>query len=136
MSTQEIATDIWNHMMNGLVIKADTTNLYVTGQELYLKVSVNKEGVGSAETGMNVADSNIVLETETEEIVEEIIEKEPLEDAEKKGNSGVVFLFIGIGLLLIVGVILTILFIRKKKKKDMETEDVSECNEDFRIIRN
>lgn len=126
MSTQEIATDIWNDMMSGLVIKADTTNLYVTGQELYLKVSVNKEGVGSAEAGMNVADSNIVLETE--EIVEEIIEEEPLKNAERKGNSGFVFLFIGIGFFLIIGVILAILLIRKKKKKDGETEAVSEMN--------
>ncbi len=128
MSTQEIATDIWNDLMNGLVIKADTTNLYVTGQELYLKVSVNKEGVGSAEAGMNAYDSNIVFETETEEIVEETIEEEPLEDTESQGGNGLIFLFVGIGLLLIIGAILTIILIRKKKKKGAKTAAVSELD--------
>ena len=128
MNAQEIATEIWNDLMNGLVIKADTTNLYVTGQELYLKVSVNKEGVGSADAGMNAYDSNIVFETETEEIVEETIEEEPLEDIESKGGNGLVFLFVGIGLLLIIGAILMIVLIRKKKKKDAKKATVSELD--------
>lgn len=128
MNAQEIATEIWNDLMNGLVIKADTTNLYVTGQELYLKVSVNKEGVGSAEAGMNAYDSNIVFETE--EIVEETIEEEPLEYIESKGGNGLVFLFFGIGLFLVISVILTVIFIRKKKKKGAKTIEVSEMDTD------
>lgn len=131
LSGEDIATDIWNDFMSGLVIKTDTSNLYVTGQELYLKVSVDIEDVGDVEVGMNVADSDVVLEIEEEELTEEIeYVEETVEESRSTNNVGLLLLFIVIGLCIIVGILAVLVIRKKKKKKNVETNETENVEEE------
>lgn len=143
LSAEQIAEKIWTSVLGSQVITVDTQGLAPTGQELYLQVSVNAAGIGTASAGMNVADGNILSETpvETESGSEETtaaetesettgetgtLQEDPVPDPQ--GMNMLVVAGIGIGIVLLI-VILAAVFTRKKKKTakpDPQTEGIPE----------
>lgn len=134
LSAEQIAENIWTSVLGSQVITVDTQGLAPTGQELYLQVSVNVEGIGAASAGMNVADGNILSETpvETESGSEETeaaeTESETTmetgtlqeEHAPTQGMNMLVVAGIGIGIVLLIVILIAV--ITRKKKKTSEPE--------------
>ena len=145
MSAEQIAENIWNSVLEGQVITVDTNGLSPTGRELYLQVSVHADGIGTANTGINVPDGDVITESTVtgeeerpasgESISEEesIAEEEESQVAEetgtlqeepvRQGANVSLIACIGTGILIIV--ILAVL-VSKKRKKTAKQEPQSE----------
>lgn len=135
LTGEEIGDAIYGDMSGGLIVKADTSKLHVTGQEVYLQVEFSDEVYGSAEVSINAPDGNLIINNEEEiEIIEEVIEEESIEQAKKDNGMFMVLLIGGIVLFLVIIIVVLLLVLKKKKKQNEEflpdlNEDTDELSE-------
>ncbi len=128
MEPEEVAQDIQADLLAGQVITVDTSDLTVSGKEVYLQISVSGD-MGQASAGVNIPDKNIIIEkaveetsdaTEVTEATTEVVNGEP---SDKEGVSP---LAVGGIVGVVVALIILLICLTRKKKKNEVIEEIDE----------
>ena len=131
MEPVDVADSIWNSLLNGQIITVDTSSAIPEGKEVYLEVTMDIDGVGTAQEGMNVWDSRAIIEI-VEEETEVAVETETIEAEENvteetvgeppKDSSGVDITIAGIGIGIVLLALVLVLFLVKRNKDKNKSE--------------
>ncbi len=125
---EEVAQSIQADLLAGQVITVDTSDLTVSGKEVYLQISVTGD-MGQASVGVNIPDKNIIIEkkaeetsdtTEATEATTEVVTEEPGSD------EGFSSLAVGGIIGVVVVLIILVICLTRKKKNEEEIEGLDE----------